>query len=299
MSDQDKDAPQTDDIATALELAEKLQGTDPDAAETVRGLAKKVFEASSAPAALPAPVEREKFTPTAPLARIGSRAMLVPRDMSEAMEVAKLMSKAHGMVGPHLIGNPGGCLAVVLQAMSWGMSPFAVAAKTYVAAKAEDLADTSKPMPPISYEAQLVHAVVLALAPTEGRPEITFEDEGDKMRCIVSATFKGASSPSVLRSEPLATLKNAKGSPLWFKKPQQQIAYNAVRDWGRRYCPDVIMGVYTPDEMLDFHIEEKPRIVDPFAGEGPRQITVASSQALNSGTGSPEPVPVSSEKEGA
>jgi hypothetical protein len=269
--------PETSDISEALELAERLQETNPDAAERVRALAKKLFEAPLPPPAQPpVVVEREKMILTAPIARVGARGMLMPRDMQEALEVAKLMSKANGMVGPHLIGNPGGCLAVVLQAISWGMSPYAVASKTYVADKPENIARKiadGEPIPPISYEAQLVHAVVLALAPTKERPKITFEGEGNDMRCIVTATFKGARTPSVLRSEPLSKLRNEKGSPLWSKKPQQQLGYNAVRDWARRYCPDVIMGVYTPEEMLEAQIEEKPRVEDPFAGEGPRQLS--------------------------
>lgn len=229
------------------------------------------------PAAAPQPQQRDKLVATAPIARVGSRGMLMPRDMQEAVQVAQLMSKAHGMVGPHLIHNPGGCLAVVLQAVSWGMSPFAVAQKTYVAAKIDD--DPTKPLPPISYEAQLVHAVVLALAPIKGRLKIEFDGEGPEMRCIVSGTFEGDESPSVLRSEPLARLTREKGSPLWKTKPQQQLAYNAVRDWARRYCPDVIMGVYTPEEMQDLRVEERPP-VDPFAGEGPRQITDGSGAQM-------------------
>jgi hypothetical protein len=214
---------------------------------------------------------------TAPIVRMGaSRAMLLPTTLGEAIEVAKMMSKAHGMVGLHLLNNPGGCLAVVMQAMQWGMSPFAVASKTYVAAKDSDIADPNKPLPPISFEAQLVHAVVLALAPTKQRPKIEFEGEGKDLRCIVSATFLGDDAPSVLRTEPLSALQNAKGSPLWFKKPQQQLAYNAVRDWARRYCPDVLMGVYTPDELQEAASEPPKPADDLFAGEGPKQITATS-----------------------
>jgi hypothetical protein len=284
----------------ALEIAANLDKANPEEAEMVRALAKRLFDAAQLPATVEAhpaaaPL-RHEVKRTTPIARVGSRAMLMPRDMAEAVEIAKLMATAHGMVGLHLLNNPGGCLGVVLQAMNWGFSPFAVASKTYVAAKEEDLKNPNKPLPPISYEAQLVHAVILSLAPTEQRPEITFEGEGGDMRCIIIATFKGASQPSVLRSEPLSKLKNPKGSPLWEKKPQQQLAYNAVRDWARRYCPDVILGVYTPDEMADFHIEARPHVDDPFAGEGPRQLTIGSSPMATTGAGSPEPVPVSSSK---
>jgi len=40
-----------------------------------------------------------------------------------------------------------------------------------------------------------------------------------------------------------------RNSPLWVSKPDQQIAYLGVKYWARLYCPHVILGVYTPDEV--------------------------------------------------
>lgn len=40
-----------------------------------------------------------------------------------------------------------------------------------------------------------------------------------------------------------------RNSPLWVSKPDQQIAYLGVKYWARLYCPHVILGVYTPDEI--------------------------------------------------
>lgn len=42
-----------------------------------------------------------------------------------------------------------------------------------------------------------------------------------------------------------------RNSPLWATNPKQQIAYLAVKYWARLYCPEVILGVYTPDELED------------------------------------------------
>ncbi len=36
---------------------------------------------------------------------------------------------------------------------------------------------------------------------------------------------------------------------MWKTAPKQQLAYLAVNYWARLYCPDVILGVYTPDEF--------------------------------------------------
>jgi hypothetical protein len=43
------------------------------------------------------------------------------------MEFSKLLSLSGTAMPKHLRGNPGGCLAVVIQALEWRMSPISVA----------------------------------------------------------------------------------------------------------------------------------------------------------------------------
>src|SRR5262245_27060287 len=75
------------------------------------------------------------------------------KSMGEIMEYAKLMSVASVAIPPHLRGNPGACLAICIQAVEWKMSPFAVANKSYVVNDR------------VSYESQLIHAVIEQRAP--------------------------------------------------------------------------------------------------------------------------------------
>lgn len=42
---------------------------------------------------------------------------------------------------------------------------------------------------------------------------------------------------------------HTRNSPLWVSNPKQQIAYLGVKYWARLYCPEVILGVYSPDEV--------------------------------------------------
>ena len=65
----------------------------------------------------------------------------------------------------------------------------------------------------------------------------------------VWATIKGESEPRVL--ELLLTQARTRNSTLWTEDPKQQIAYLAQKRWARLYCPDVILGVYTPDEIVE------------------------------------------------
>lgn len=226
-----------------------------------------------------------------PIVNSGGRAFMIPRDLRDAVKLADLMSQAHGFVPSWLIGNAGGCLAVIDRAMNWGFSPFAVAQKCY----------QTSPGSPIGYESQLVHAAVLKNAPLAGRLFHAIEGEGDARRCRVWATLKGETEPREFISEPLGALRppsgdrGVKGSPLWAKKPEVQLIYNATRDWARVYCPDVLMGAYTRDEIIEsFTIDAPPvKMIDPFAGDGPsaekgRASDASPSSANTAAPSSPE-----------
>lgn len=168
--------------------------------------------------------------------------------MMEVMEFAKLMSVSGAAVPSHLRGNPGACLAVCTRALRWGMDPFGVAEKTYLV--------NNKGEERIAYESQLIHAVIEARAPLKGRLRFEIIGEGDERTCKVWGTFKGEIEPHAYLSGKLATLRPAKneygkvkGSPLWESQPEVQLFYSASRQWARLYAPDILLGVYSVDEL--------------------------------------------------
>lgn len=162
------------------------------------------------------------------------RAMFMPTNMGEAMELAKLMA-ASNFVPPHLRGKAGDCLAVVMQAGRWAMDPFAVGNKSYFVNDR------------IAYESQLVHAVINSSGVLDGKLVPEWQGEGDKLECTVRGKLKGA--PDVLsRTVRLRTI-TTRNSPLWKQDPEQQLAYYATRAWVRLHAPEVLLGVYTPDEL--------------------------------------------------
>lgn len=159
-------------------------------------------------------------------------------NMAEVMEFSKLMSLAGTAVPKHLRGNPGGCLAVTIQALEWRSSPFAVANKSY------EVNDR------IAYEAQLVHAVIEARAPLKERLRYKYDGEGPTLKCTVIGHFKGETDPVDLETPMFKDLK-VKNSPLWTSDPKQQFAYYGARAFARRFCPDVLLGIYTEEELKD------------------------------------------------
>ncbi|MCC3733682.1 recombinase RecT [Rouxiella badensis] len=169
--------------------------------------------------------------------------------MDRIMKFAELMSAGRVSVPVHFQNKPSDCMAIVMQSMRWGMDPFVVAQKTHV------INGT------LGYEAQLVNAVVTSSTAVQGR--FHFEYGGDWERIGGVAPDKRDESGlfikvgAILRSETeitwgepvyLADVKT-RNSPLWKTQPKQQIAYLGIKYWARLYCPEVILGVYTPDEV--------------------------------------------------
>lgn len=159
-------------------------------------------------------------------------------NMAEVVNFASLMSASDIAIPKHLRSNPGACCAIIIQAIEWKMSPFAVAGKSYVVNDR------------IGYESQLIHAVIEQRAPLTGRLKNRFTGEGGKRRCIISASVKGEKEPLEFQSAEFDQIQ-PKNSPLWKTKPDLQLYYNASRDWARMYFPDVILGVYAEDEIDD------------------------------------------------
>ena len=218
------------------------------------------------------PVDREAGTDLA-TADFSSNGLLLDFRMIEKMnDLAKLMATATIAVPAHFRGKPGDCLAVVMQSAQWGMNPFAVAQKCF------SVNGT------LGYEAQLVGAVVNTRAPIVGRLQYEWfgpwerilgkfieresktkkDDNGypikyrapgwdikdeEGLGVTIRATLRGEQAPRELTL--LMTQARTRNSTLWADDPKQQLAYLATKRWARLYCPEVILGVYTPDELAE------------------------------------------------
>lgn len=79
-------------------------------------------------------------------------------------------------------------------------------------------------------------------------------DKSADLTVTVWATLRGETEPRYLT----ISMKDAgvRNSPLWEHDPKQQLAYLCTKRWSRLHAPDVLLGVYTPDELE----ETKPRV---------------------------------------
>lgn len=182
--------------------------------------------------------------------------------IEQMLTLAKIMSTSSVSIPKHL-KNEGDCLAIIMQSAQWGMNPFSVAQKTFLLNGV------------LGYESQLVSAIINNNAPIQSRLEYeyygTWENvigktkekvspKGHKYRVsnstpedeqgvgvIVRATLLNETKPRELKLSLLQV--TTRNSTLWAEDPKQQLAYLAAKKWSRLYCPDVILGVYTKDEV--------------------------------------------------
>lgn len=159
---------------------------------------------------------------------------------SEAMEFAKLMSVSGAAVPVHCRKEPGVCLGIVDDAIRFGISPYALARKSYLVNGT------------ISYEAQVVAAIVLTRGPLKHRPTLIFKGEGANRQCFITAELLDGTKIDPPYESPKFGTISPKNSPLWKTDPDQQLSYYSLRAFGRRYFPDVLLGVYDFEEAMTF-----------------------------------------------
>jgi hypothetical protein len=200
-------------------------------------------------------------------------AIFNPQSLAAYQAFSQIMASGVSTIPVHLQNNPSDCMAIAMQAAQWNMSPYAVAQKTFTVGGV------------LGYEAQLVNAVISTRGPLVGRPEYDWfgpwekvigkfdirkndknkeyrvpgwklaDEEGIGVK--IWATLRGEEKPRELTL--LLAQARTRNSTLWADDPRQQLAYLAVKRWARLYCPEVILGVYTSDELED----RKERVINP------------------------------------
>ncbi|MCW9614571.1 RecT family recombinase [Klebsiella michiganensis] len=205
------------------------------------------------------------------------------------LKISEVMANSGNFVPEHYRGKPDACMAVVMQAARWNMDPFAVAQKTFIVGNSGVL----------GYEAQLVNAVINTMAPTKDRIHFEWFGAWENIvgRFVKKTSGKGndyiapgwdlkdeagvgVRAWSTLKGEDesrelvlMLSQAQVRNSTLWASDPRQQLAYLAVKRWARLYCPDVILGVYTADEID----ERQEKVINPSSVERVTIDEIASS----------------------
>lgn len=164
-------------------------------------------------------------------------------------QFAVIMADGRTTVPKHLQGNVADCLAVCFQSSQWGLNPIVVAQKTHLVNGT------------LGYEAQLVHAVILSSNLFDERPDFEYVGDWSKIRGKRQWNPQDEEGLGVKvvghidgkRKEWTTYMTECviRNSPNWKSKPMLQCSYQSIKEFCREHCPDVLLGVYTTDELYD------------------------------------------------
>lgn len=198
---------------------------------------------------------------------------MIPTDMTAALRLAEMMSTGR-LVPTHLQKSPGDCLMVIELAMRFRMSPFAVAQCTSVISGK------------LMLEGKLVAAAINSSGALDGRLDYEFHGANNTREVTVRGTLRGEAAPR----EMTVSLTEAKTTnALWTRQPDQQLVYFATRAWARRHAPEVMLGVYSPEEF------DAQTARDTFRGTtldvvAPHDPAPPARQTVEHAVGTPDPV---------
>ncbi len=160
---------------------------------------------------------------------------------NQAQRVAKLFSESK-LVPDHFRGSAASVFVALHMAMRMNLDPMMVMQKTYIIA--------GKP----GMEAQLMIALVNARGPFTGPIQWEFAGEGESRQCTAYATHKITGERcefpltwKMVKAEGWAGKSGSK----WITIPDLMFRYRSATYLARLYCPEVLMGLSTVDELKD------------------------------------------------
>jgi hypothetical protein len=179
---------------------------------------------------------------------------VAPTAYEHQVTIAKDRSRAYLMLPQHLHNNTAVMAGLVGIAARFNLDPLMLASQTYIQNNR------------LCFQAQAFGAILYGSKLLIGRLRFEFKGEGEDLTCTVFGRFRddpdticGATTPPLKLLHPGYSTKEkdgvkqtfVKGSPLWDKDPEQQLAYFAERRWIRRFAPDACMGMYTAEEVAE------------------------------------------------
>lgn len=161
--------------------------------------------------------------------------------VAHVKELAQIFAKSQ-MVPQQYRGNIHDCFIALQISYRLGVDPFMFMQSSHVI--------HGKP----GLEAKLMIALVNARGPFNGGIQFEYKGEGDKRQC----TAYGLRKDTGLRCEATASIVLAKAEgwygkngSKWPNMPDQMLAYRSAAFLIRLYCPELILGLHTTEELRD------------------------------------------------
>lgn len=192
---------------------------------------------------------------------------LDPVQFEQGQRAAKLLASSR-LVPDHYKGSIGDCFVALDLSLRLGMGVFMVMQKTYVVHGR------------IGFEAQLLIAIVNSRGPFTG--PIEYERVGAPGADAYGITAYATSRKTGKRHEATVTVGDAKKlgwwdkkDSLWPKMTEQMLHYRSATFLARRYCPEVLMGFNSVDELRDGTVIEAEYTE---RAQAPAQAAIAEPQ---------------------
>ena len=168
-------------------------------------------------------------------------------DTRADLDLAREFAKAK-MVPEQYKNSPGDCYIAIKLAQRFKMDPWSVMQEMYLI--------QGKPM----MSGKLATAILNNSLAEPLRP--IYAGEGDERAITLTGKPEGDAEPLSVT----AKVKDAKTqNEQWKKNPDQMLMYFAARMWGRRYAPDILLGIVFDDEEIPGVKPVKPAERTPIA----------------------------------
>ena len=206
----------------------------------------------------------------------GEFSMLMDSGKFEHMQrVAQMFSQSRSLVPAHYRGSIADCLIATQMAVRLGVDPMMFMQNTYLV--------HGRP----GMEAKLTIALINKRGPFKGPIMYEYIGEGDSRTCRAYAVVKetGAEVSYTM------TVKVAKAAGWWESNNNWKtitdlmLSYRAATYLGRLYCPEVLMGLQTVDELKDVERGQNQdvKVVDGHVSQPERTNTPTALDQLADG----------------
>lgn len=166
---------------------------------------------------------------------------LTTTDTRANLELARAFAESK-MVPDHFKKSVGDCYIAIGLANRYGMDVWSLMMEMYVI--------SGKPM----MSGKLAIAILNHSLADPLRPE--YSGDGDDRTIILTGRPEGEAGPLSVTLK----VKDAKTqNEQWKKNPDQMLMYAGARMWGRRYTPDILLGILFDDEEVPSLVPDSPR----------------------------------------
>lgn len=185
----------------------------------------------------------------------------VNNQLNSAMAVAEELSKSD-IIPKEFQKKPANCLIAVELANRLKASPFQV----------------MQNMDVIYGRPALRSSFVIACINNSGKiiGSLKFEMNEKATKCRAWAIEKETGSkllgPTVTMEMAQAEGWATKNGSKWKTMPDLMLRYRAAAFFGRLYCPEILNGMYTDDEVSDFDGKQPTEVIDVFSDETETQL---------------------------